>query len=70
MGCRGGAIFMIKAQKYDRRDEVHYIYSDDMSYSIWVSCLIFSLLLIALAVWMYDYAFIMKNYSCILTHMS
>ena len=31
-----------------------------------VSCLIFSLLLIALALWMYDHAFIMKNYSCIL----
>ena len=36
-----------------------------MSYSIWVSC-IFLLLLIALTLWMYNHAFIMKNYSCIL----
>ena len=31
-----------------------------------VSCMIFSLLLIALGLWMYDHAFIMENDSCIL----
>ena len=46
MGCRRGAIFMMKQNN--------------------MRGVIYSLLLIALAFWMYNHVFFMKNYSCIL----
>ena len=60
----GGVLFSWKSRKIWETWNTRY--SDDMSYSIWVSCMIFSLLLIVLALRMYNHVFIMKNYACIL----
>ena len=50
--CCRGCYFHDKAEKYnERHNEIHII-------------VMISLLVIALALWMYDHVFIMKNYFC------